>query len=305
MLSVLLGVLFFPADALAWGPVAHIDFSVQILAGVAALTPALQRLIRRRRDEFIYGSLAADAVIGKNLAGRQTHCHSWQVALSLLADARRAGEPFEAFLLGYLSHLGADVVAHNHFVPDRMVAHYRALGLGHLYWEARFDNRLLSISPEVGRTWKRLSEARFPAFDRFLAERLKPTLFSHGVSNHIYHRSLGLQRNRPWQGTLLRIDARSKYPIDAAEVERWRIVSVAWAAMALNDPGCEALTREDPTGQTALAQSGEMRRLLRRRQRRLGGARGLVHAENVGRGRPVFAADLPAIPLAEGTSAPK
>ena len=45
--GVLFGVLFFPADAWAWGPVAHVDIALQLLAGAAFLTPALHRLIRR------------------------------------------------------------------------------------------------------------------------------------------------------------------------------------------------------------------------------------------------------------------
>jgi hypothetical protein len=250
------------------GPVAHINFALQLLAGAAALNPAIHRLIRRCPSDFIYGSLAADAVIGKNFASALTHCHGWGVARKLLLESRRAGEKTEAFTLGYLSHLGADVVAHNHFVPDRIVAHYRAFGHGHLYWEARFDSKLLSMSPEARDTFLRLSKTRFPEYDGFLAEQLVPTLFSHPVSTGIFRRSLKLQGNRPWQETLSHVDARSRFPISTGEVARWRTVSVALAARAVNDPSGKELCRYDPTGRLALSRAAESRRMLRHRHRR-------------------------------------
>ncbi len=268
ILLVIVGIVFFPRDVFAWGPVAHIDFSMQLLAGVMALTPAIKALIRRYPTDFMYGSLAADAVLGKNLANSLTHCHGWAVALKLLTEAKTAGERYEAFVLGYLNHLGADVVAHNHYVPDRMIAHYRSKGIGHLYWEARFDNKLLLTNSKVRDTWNHLSEMRFPEFDHFLSQRLEPTLFSHQLSSRIYHRSLGIQRNRPWQGILSHIDARSKLPISSDEVLRWRVVSVAMAAMALNKPWSRELQEHDPTGRRALDNALEHRRMLRRRHKR-------------------------------------
>ncbi|MCP4680081.1 MAG: zinc dependent phospholipase C family protein [Deltaproteobacteria bacterium] len=265
IISVFIGILFFPRDVLAWGPVAHIDFSLQLLAGAAALAPTINRLIQKHHADFIYGSLAADSVVGKNFAPELSHCHSWSVAHELLADAQRYGERCEAFIRGYFSHLGADVVAHNHFVPERLVAHYRAKGVGHLYWEARFDQRLLKYDAKVRDAWRDLSKLSFSEHDRFLAERLKPTLFSHRLSTSLYRRSLGVQRKMPWRGTLSRIDSRSKLPLCSSEVERWRVVSVAMAAMALNKPTHDGLRRLDPVGRVALEGALSHRRILRRR----------------------------------------
>ncbi|MCP4198007.1 MAG: zinc dependent phospholipase C family protein [Proteobacteria bacterium] len=290
---LIVGIVFFPRDVFAWGPVAHIDFSMQLLAGVMTLTPAIKALIKRYPTDFIYGSLAADSVLGKNLASSLTHCHGWSVALKLLAEAQNTGERYESFVLGYLNHLGADVVAHNHYVPNRMIAHYRSKGIGHLYWEARFDNKLLLTNSKVRDTWNRLSHMRFPEFDLFLSDRLEPTLFSHQVSSRIYHRSLGIQRNRPWQGILKRIDTRSKLPISSDEVLRWRVVSVAMAAMALNKPWSRELQEHDPTGRHALDNALEHRRMLRRRHKRRHPGMRLAKFPDAERHRPVFATTYP------------
>jgi len=265
---IIIGILLFPNDAFAWGPVAHIDFSLQILAGGAIVAPAILEFIRRFSDDFIYGSLAADSVVGKNLASEKDHCHSWSVGRDLLAQAKEAGPEMHAFILGYLSHLAEDVIAHNHFVPHRIVHNYRAKGVGHLYWEARFDKRLLRENPELQQAWETISERRFPEHDAFLAERIKPTLFSNLMSSKIYRGSLGVQRRRPWQETLSHIDTNSKIPLGGREISRWRAVSTSLAAQALNDSSSPSLNSLDPTGKASLKSAISHRRLLRRRYRR-------------------------------------
>ncbi|MCP4606964.1 MAG: zinc dependent phospholipase C family protein [Proteobacteria bacterium] len=288
---VIIGFVFFPRDAFAWGPVAHIDFSLQLLAGTAALAPMVGRLLNRHSTGFLYGSLAADSVVGKNFASELSHCHSWTVARKLLSDARQHGERYEVFILGYLSHLAADVVAHNHFIPARLVAHYQSKGVGHLYWEARFDQRLLDGTPEVRDTWQELSRLNHPEYDRFLAERLEPTLFSHRLSTCIYRGSLGIQRRYPWQGTMTRIDAKSKLPLFGKEISRWRRVSVAMAALTLNDPLSEELRLLDPAGRLALDTAMDHRRILRLRHRR----RGKPVSPNIfiGKTRTAFGSSIP------------
>ena len=99
-----------PLSALAWGPVAHLDFAGQLLAGVIPLAPVLMDLITKHAADFIYGNLAADVILGKNRARDHEQCHSWEVARKLLVHARLQGPAAEAFMLGYMAHLGADVV---------------------------------------------------------------------------------------------------------------------------------------------------------------------------------------------------
>ena len=288
---IVLGILLFPTDAFAWGPVAHIDFSLQLLAGAAVIAPAIREFIQCFSKEFIYGSLAADAIVGKNLASERHHCHSWTVARNLLLEAKLEGDERHAFVLGYLSHLAEDVIAHNHFVPHRLVANYRAKGVGHLYWEARFDKRLLTENPGLKDVWEEISTCRFPKHDQFLADRLKPTLFSNFMSTRIYRGSLGVQRRKPWQETLNHIDTRSKIPLGGREISKWRTVSTSLAAQALNDPWSPVLDEFDPTGRDALKNAISHRRLLRRRYRK----RGSEPKANVilERSRSAFASTIP------------
>lgn len=260
---VVTGVLLLPSVALAWGPGAHLDVSSQILSGAAVLTPAVRALLRHFPQDFLYGSLAADHVVGKNLAADHAHCHSWPVALRLFFDSH--SQPSRhAFMLGYIGHLAADIVAHNHFVPKLMVSSYTVKGAGHLYWEARFDHALMMRHQSVFNAWKELEAMRFADHDKFLATRLVSPVFSHGLSRYLFQKSMRIQRHRPWYHTMRSLEARSLHRLGHAEIELWRRATFDMVALALNEPESLLLTSLDPTGKRALAAAFEHRKDLRR-----------------------------------------
>jgi len=76
--------LLLPAPAKAWGPAAHLDFSLIVLKDLALLAPAVAVLLKKFPDDFLYGSIAADIAVGKNLSPYHLHCHNWQVGFSVL-----------------------------------------------------------------------------------------------------------------------------------------------------------------------------------------------------------------------------
>jgi Zinc dependent phospholipase C len=265
---IISGIVFFPQDALAWGPMAHLDFSRQLLLGTTILLPTVRALIETYRPDFLYGSVAADAVVGKNMANDLTHCHSWKVGWELLEDAVKKDEATQAFILGYLGHLAADVIAHNHFIPNQLVSRFRARGAGHMYWEARYDQCLLSANPSLGAMWTDLSKQQFRDHDRFLAERLQPTLFSHRISTGIFHRSLVVQGHRSWQRTIRQIELISRWSLSEREVSDWRALSVSNMRAIVNNPLDKDIVSEDPTGRPAIREALKHRRMLKKQHRR-------------------------------------
>src|SRR5512138_761515 len=149
--AVALAILAWPSDAHAWGPLAHLNFSAQALGSLGAIQPGLRQVLADFGDEFLYGSLAADIVVGKNMARYLYHCHNWRVGFNVFKHARPGGE--QAFALGFLSHLAADTVAHNYFVPYKTVASYHKVNTRHAYWELRYDQlmdqRLSRLAKQV------------------------------------------------------------------------------------------------------------------------------------------------------------
>jgi hypothetical protein len=54
-------------------------------------------------------------------------------------QTQAATDAERAFALGYLSHLAADTIAHNHYVPYHLARYARSKGPRALYWEMRAD----------------------------------------------------------------------------------------------------------------------------------------------------------------------
>ena len=134
--SVALQLLLFDI-ALAWGPAVHTVTALSVLDNVSMLLPSISGVLASYPLEYLYGCLAADFFIGKSKTGKRGHPHNWEGGFRFLG---KAGDEREAaFTYGFLSHLAADVVAHNFFVPRLMVSYADKRRMGHLYWEVKAD----------------------------------------------------------------------------------------------------------------------------------------------------------------------
>lgn len=259
-----------PSWAFAWGPVIHLEAAEAVLSGAVAIAPALLHLLSKHAMDFMYGALAADFVIGKKHAAHHDHCHNWDVARELMKDARLHGAHREAFMYGYIHHLGADVVAHNHIVPEMIIFHFAAKGVGHIYWEARSDQRILSVKPHLKAIWEDLSICRFPGHDRFLESRVVPTLFSNKISSGIYRGNLSLQQQGMWRQMFQRINERSRLAFGIETLLRWTTLATQSGARAIDNPWSKRLDSLDPIGRDALSWAERTRKKLRAELRKGG-----------------------------------
>ncbi len=181
--AVALLVLAFPSDAAAWGPLAHLNFSAQALANLGLVQPSLRGLLQDFGDDFLYGSLAADIVVGKNMARYLYHCHNWRVGFNVLKQARPGAE--QAFALGFLAHLSADTVAHNYYVPYKTVVSFHKTNTRHAYWELRYDQRMDGALSRLARQVSTRAVRR--GHDRFLDRTLVgASVIPFGVSKQLF-----------------------------------------------------------------------------------------------------------------------
>ena len=129
--------ILHPENAFAWGPGVHTAIALGTLNVATQLLPAIGRTIAAFPIEYLYGSLSADFFIGKGKKKRAGAPHNWEGGFKFLGDA---GDDREvAYALGFLSHLAADVIAHNYFIPNLISAYPGKGKMGHLFWEVRSD----------------------------------------------------------------------------------------------------------------------------------------------------------------------
>lgn len=109
----LLPLALHSADAHAWGLYTHVYFAQLLVWAVPLADPRLRRLAREMRHLVMAGACLPDLAIVAPRAFADNH--RWETASRLLAESRDERE--QALALGFASHLLADVIAHNHFVP--------------------------------------------------------------------------------------------------------------------------------------------------------------------------------------------
>lgn len=135
----LIAILGFAATSFAWGPGVHMAIGNAVLANAEMLPIAVARLLLANSAIFLYGCLSADIFIGKGSKAKRKHSHNWQTGFALLDEAKQSH--LEAYSLGYLSHLAADIVAHNYYVPNLMRHAPPGGRLSHVYIEMLADDQ--------------------------------------------------------------------------------------------------------------------------------------------------------------------
>jgi hypothetical protein len=282
--TLALAILAWPSDALAWAPLAHLSFSAQALAAMGPVGGALRSVLTEFGNEFLYGSLAADIVVGKNMARFKDHCHNWRVGFNVLDEAGPG--PEEAFAWGYLAHLAADTVAHNYYVPWKTVSSFHKLRTKHAYWELRYDQRQ---APELSRLARQVTGAATRYHDKFLRRQLSgASVLPFQVSRQLFGSLvLSAKVGRFQHLSRLALARARRLPLEEDLIEETNEQAVlAILGLLVEGRRCEAATA-DATGERNLAMAEKLRAALRQQVRR-GRITAAEAHEMVGESREAF-----------------
>ena len=253
--GALLLFLLFPHPAWAWSPGTHIFLGQSVLAHLDLLPAMAQELLRAFPVDFLYGSIAADTSFAKKYVPVGRHSHSWHVGQEIFDLA--GSERLRAFGLGYLAHLAADVVAHNHFVPRQLVVTSSTKALGHSYWEARFD---MHIGETYGRKAYEVIRFDHRENDAHLDRILSPTIFSLRTNRRLFRGMVQLGDLTSWNQVVRLAAERSRWDLQNLVIERHMAMSFDYVMDLLISGDGAVARRSDPTGHDALNAAKRMRR---------------------------------------------
>lgn len=257
LISLCLLVLL-PTDALAWGAGVHITLGMQILAGASALPGPVAVLLAAYPDDFLYGCIGADIIVGKKFTHYLQHCHGWRIGRQVLDTARSDYQ--RACAYGYLAHLAMDTVAHSYFVPYKMVRTFNTALLKHAYWELRVE---ASVDPKVWMVARRVARNNFHSNDILLREVLSDTIFSFDTNKRIFNSLLLLNRLRHWQLLLRTMARRSRWALDEADQAEYLQLAQQAAISVMSKLEQSPVWKGDPTGERALYAARVLRKNLR------------------------------------------
>ncbi|MGH7483573.1 MAG: zinc dependent phospholipase C family protein [Longimicrobiales bacterium] len=256
----LLLLAILPDPAAAFGPATHIFIGERLLGALFLLPERIAELIRAFPQSFLYGSIAADISLGKKYVPAGRHCHYWHVGEEIYAEA--ADDQLRAVGLGYLSHLAADTIAHNYFVPRQLLLTSSTKALGHSYWEHRLDAHLGEAFSANAR--RIVMDYDHSAADALFDRVLSATIFSFETNRRIFRGMIRAQDDVRWQSIFDQVLQKSRWDLTDDEVAEY--VSRAFDSVVeyLRVRGDSVAATRDPTGDFNLQLAKKVRRLALR-----------------------------------------
>jgi hypothetical protein len=251
-----LALVLTPSVAWAWSPGTHLFLGEAVLRVAPTLPASIGALLQAFPFDFLYGSIAADTSFAKKYVPVGRHSHSWPMGYEIRDRAR--DEPLQAFALGYLAHLAADVVAHNFFVPHQLAITASTTAIGHSYWEARIDTHLGETWPRRAADLIRRDHARS---DDHLDRILAPTIFSTPTNRRLFRGMVYASDLESWQRLFQFVRDNSRWDLPDAQVGGYLARSYDYIVDFFHRLESAEATRFDPSGEVALREAKRVRRL--------------------------------------------
>lgn len=244
-------VLFFCAlggqGAEAWGPGVHMVTGNWLLQNLTALPADIAASIMAHPGQFLYGILSPDIFIGKGSLNKKGHSHNWQTGLLLLRLAETAEQ--EAYAYGYLSHLSADTVAHNVFVPQSSEAAVGSGRLAHVYLEMQADRVLDWDSKDALGVFRERPSAASAAL---LQKTMRQTPWTFWMKKFLFKQSIFFGGLPTWRSAMGFLDSVVVGPEGVAFAEQMLVVSTRAMVSLLQDVRNSPVRSLDPIGAEAL-----------------------------------------------------
>ncbi len=248
-------IFFIPSYGFCWGPGIHTLITSSV--DLNTIATGISKIASRFYPQFIWGSIMADIIIGKNFSRWDYHPHNWEYVFLVFDNANK--DFLRAFMIGYMCHLAQDVVAHNLLIPDFTL--YSAFsgkygGAVHLKVETEAD-KLVPYD-----VWKKIKDIQKIPENQlcadFLGSNLKGTIVkSTKVNTELYMNALKIN--------ILKELMRKKLKFSAEPSEDIKKILQEYISMAkratkdfLKNFDRAQVTRFDPTGIEPIYVSAEL-----------------------------------------------
>jgi hypothetical protein len=260
--AVVILLVMGAGEAWAWGPATHVKLAHDLLGQLSLLPGAVAGLLARYARDYVFGNVAADVVLAKRLSRVKQFCHHWETGFEILNDART--DQGRAFAFGYLSHLAADTIAHNRFVPRQMALTRSTMTFGHLYWELRADS---TIGPYYWNELRSLLRWVADEHRQALSVQLTDTFLPFSLNWRLFHRMNRFVSMRGLRRTMDRWYTMSRWTLSDQMMREYRADCTERIIDVLTYQTESEVLNEDPNGNATLSYTKAQRRQLRQMAR--------------------------------------
>ena len=255
LLWIVCAVTFVSTPGLCWGPGVHIETSLYVLEGLLLIAPFARKIISAHPYAFIYGSVAPDMVFGKRYMTHERNNHNWENGFRIFRMAN--GDRQKSFALGYLTHLASDTVAHNMYVPDRMIDIND--GRGHMMHELIFD---AVLDDHVWTIARQVATRHYPECNRLLRKNLPRTPLPKLVNQELFRSGVLLVRFGGWQRIIKRLKSRWSDNVTPSDIDYYLSKSHKAAIEILNNSIGSKCLKYCPTGKDILPAAMNIKDIL-------------------------------------------
>lgn len=251
-------ILFFAPMAHAWGTGVHLAIGNHILTNLSLISPIIAGIICKHKNAFLYGCLSADIFIGKGCRTTPTHSHNWSIGHKLLDFAPTP--QLSAYAYGYLSHLAADTIAHNYFVPNMLASTPGSGKLSHVYIEMQADMHV----PWDPAKAKELFKTSYKDEDARLLHVTEKKKLSFYLKKQLYRGGILASNQKTWNTSLSFMHHVLPRATDPDYFEQMFLLSRGVVQNFLSDPHKAFVLNLDPVGTNNLRSAHVTRRQRRR-----------------------------------------
>lgn len=238
-ITLCLSFLLLPSLAFAWGPLTHMYLGSEIFSFGSLLPAGIYAVIRKYRHDYLYGNLMADIIIGKKFLPEDKNPHSWDMALNLLDSVET--EQQKAFVMGYMSHLAADTIAHGKFINStRNIEHTLIEVRADSLIDKRYWLQAISIDRKV--------QTRN---DIFLEKTIERALFSFKTNKRIFKSMLLLSCfNKERVGDFIQKNAVYPSDLTRGNIEQLHLESIDRIVDVISNGTDSGVLQESPMADT-------------------------------------------------------
>ncbi|MFA7059526.1 MAG: zinc dependent phospholipase C family protein [Pedobacter sp.] len=258
LLFLVLAIVSIPLQAYAWGGGIHLQTGLSILSALDTLPSGIAAILAAPPRDYLYGCIAADIILGKKYTHYMLNCHRWRIGQKVLQAASADSE--KACAYGYLSHLAADAIAHNYFVPYKIMRSFATMTMKHTYWEMRFET---FVEKDVWERAREVCRSDQRANDTLLRSVLTNTIFSFGTNKRIFNSIMLLSRLEKWQKVMQTLSDNSRYALAEEDRDEYFRLTEEAVFDLLRYQQSSQILKVDPTGERALATAEALRKNLR------------------------------------------